>query len=136
MIDIFFSWIWINAMLIPLRCKLEALADFLLSDLQCQSQLRTLYAEGINGCHIEFSAYNLLCVMLHSNNNKDLLSAMSRLVSCTGQSCLHSFYFFVILFCEIPHPAIAAFEVVVCWHQVCHLQRQIMLLICGWLDQA
>uniref|UniRef100_A0A5B7APU7 PCI domain-containing protein n=1 Tax=Davidia involucrata TaxID=16924 RepID=A0A5B7APU7_DAVIN len=46
---------------------------------QCQSQLKTLYAEGIKGCHMEFSAYNLLCVILHSNNNRDLLSAMSRL---------------------------------------------------------
>ncbi|KAI3508636.1 hypothetical protein L1887_23645 [Cichorium endivia] len=46
---------------------------------QCQSQLRTLYAEGINGCHMEFSAYNLLSVVLHSNNSRDLLSAMSRL---------------------------------------------------------
>lgn len=46
---------------------------------QCQSQLQTLYAEGIKGCHMEFSAYNLLIVILHSNNNRDLLSAMSRL---------------------------------------------------------
>ncbi|KAD6796609.1 hypothetical protein R6Q59_019647 [Mikania micrantha] len=46
---------------------------------QCQSQLQTLYAEGIKGQHMEFSAYNLLCVILHSNNNRDLLSAMSRL---------------------------------------------------------
>ncbi|KAK4406156.1 SAC3 family protein A [Sesamum angolense] len=46
---------------------------------QCQSQLKTLYGEGITGCHMEFAAYNLLCVMLHSNNNRDLLSAMSRL---------------------------------------------------------
>nr|XP_043614964.1 SAC3 family protein A isoform X2 [Erigeron canadensis] len=46
---------------------------------QCQSQLQTLYAEGIKGCDTEFSAYNLLCVILHSNNNRDLLSAMSRL---------------------------------------------------------
>ncbi|XP_076947922.1 SAC3 family protein A-like [Bidens hawaiensis] len=46
---------------------------------QCQSQLQTLYAEGIEGQHMEFSAYNLLCVILHSNNNRDLLSAMSRL---------------------------------------------------------
>ncbi|KAI3470683.1 hypothetical protein Pfo_027346 [Paulownia fortunei] len=46
---------------------------------QCQSQLKTLYAEGITGCHMEFAAYNLLCVILHSNNNRDLLSAMSRL---------------------------------------------------------
>lgn len=28
---------------------------------------------------MEFSAYNLLCVILHSNNHRDLLSAMSRL---------------------------------------------------------
>ncbi|KVI09767.1 SAC3/GANP/Nin1/mts3/eIF-3 p25 [Cynara cardunculus var. scolymus] len=46
---------------------------------QCQSQLQTLYAEGIRGCHMEFSAYNLLCTILHSNNNRDLLSMMSRL---------------------------------------------------------
>ncbi|CAA0842087.1 SAC3/GANP/Nin1/mts3/eIF-3 p25 family [Striga hermonthica] len=46
---------------------------------QCQSQLKTLYAEGIMGCHMEFAAYNLLCVIMHSNNNRDLLSAMSRL---------------------------------------------------------
>ncbi|CAA3027075.1 Hypothetical predicted protein [Olea europaea subsp. europaea] len=46
---------------------------------QCQSQLRTLYLEGIKGCHMEFAAYNLLCVLLHSSNNRDLLSAMSRL---------------------------------------------------------
>ncbi|XP_041000387.1 SAC3 family protein A-like isoform X2 [Juglans microcarpa x Juglans regia] len=46
---------------------------------QCQSQLKTLYAEGIKGCHMEFSAYNLLGVILHSNNYRDLLSSMSRL---------------------------------------------------------
>ncbi|KAJ7976234.1 SAC3 family protein A [Quillaja saponaria] len=46
---------------------------------QCQSQLKTLYAEGVEGCHMEFAAYNLLCVILHSNNNRDLLSSMSRL---------------------------------------------------------
>ncbi|KAJ6822126.1 SAC3 family protein A isoform X1 [Iris pallida] len=46
---------------------------------QCQSKLKSLYAEGIKGCHLEFSAYNLLCVILHSNNNRDLLSAMRRL---------------------------------------------------------
>ncbi|KAL2526125.1 SAC3/GANP/Nin1/mts3/eIF-3 p25 family [Abeliophyllum distichum] len=46
---------------------------------QCQSQLSTLYLEGIKGCHMEFAAYNLLCVLLHSSNNRDLLSAMSRL---------------------------------------------------------
>ncbi|KAF9674811.1 hypothetical protein SADUNF_Sadunf10G0165800 [Salix dunnii] len=48
---------------------------------QCQSQLKTLYAEGIEGCHMEFAAYNLLCVILHSNNNRDLVSSMSRLVT-------------------------------------------------------
>ncbi|KAL4189791.1 hypothetical protein AMTRI_Chr08g208920 [Amborella trichopoda] len=46
---------------------------------QCQSQLKSLYAEGIKGCHMEFSAYNLLCVILHSSNNRDLLSSMARL---------------------------------------------------------
>ncbi|KAK1381655.1 SAC3 family protein A [Heracleum sosnowskyi] len=46
---------------------------------QCQSQLQVLYAEGNKGCIMEFSAYNLLCVILHSNNNRDLLSAMSKL---------------------------------------------------------
>ncbi|KAM0043773.1 putative proteasome component (PCI) domain-containing protein [Helianthus debilis subsp. tardiflorus] len=46
---------------------------------QCQSQLQTLYGEGMKGCHMEFYAHNLLCVILHSNNNRDLLSAMSRL---------------------------------------------------------
>ncbi|KAJ4979768.1 hypothetical protein NE237_010548 [Protea cynaroides] len=46
---------------------------------QCQSQLQSLYAEGIKGCHMEFSAYNLLCVILHSNNNRDLLASMARL---------------------------------------------------------
>ncbi|KAJ6900508.1 hypothetical protein NC652_026574 [Populus alba x Populus x berolinensis] len=50
---------------------------------QCQSQLKTLYAEGIEGCHMEFAAYNLLCVILHSNNNRDLVSSMSRLVTFT-----------------------------------------------------
>nr|GMC96046.1 SAC3 family protein A-like isoform X1 [Ipomoea batatas] len=46
---------------------------------QCQSQLKTLYAEGINGCHMELAAYNLLCALLHSHNKRDLLSTMSRL---------------------------------------------------------
>ncbi|KAM0825814.1 hypothetical protein ACQ4PT_069296 [Festuca glaucescens] len=46
---------------------------------QCQSQLTRLYGEGISGCHLEFSAYNLLCVMLHSNNKRDLLSSMASL---------------------------------------------------------
>ncbi|CAM0882923.1 unnamed protein product [Alopecurus aequalis] len=46
---------------------------------QCQSQLTRLYSDGISGCHLEFSAYNLLCVMLHSNNKRDLLSSMASL---------------------------------------------------------
>ncbi|CAN6565691.1 unnamed protein product [Malus baccata var. baccata] len=46
---------------------------------QCASQLKSLYAEGIEGCHMEFSAYNLLCVILHSNNNRDLVSSMASL---------------------------------------------------------
>jgi hypothetical protein len=37
-----------------------------------------VYAEGIRGCYFEFAAYNLLCVMLHSNNKRDLLSSMVR----------------------------------------------------------
>uniref|UniRef100_A0A0D9WHE4 PCI domain-containing protein n=1 Tax=Leersia perrieri TaxID=77586 RepID=A0A0D9WHE4_9ORYZ len=45
---------------------------------QCQSQLKRLYAEGIKGCYFEFSAYNLLCVMLHSNK-RDLLSSLASL---------------------------------------------------------
>ncbi|KAK7270111.1 hypothetical protein RIF29_23019 [Crotalaria pallida] len=48
---------------------------------QCQSQLQTLYSEGIEGSYMEFAAYNLLCVILHSNNNRDLVSSMSRLSS-------------------------------------------------------
>ncbi|XP_027938422.1 SAC3 family protein A isoform X2 [Vigna unguiculata] len=46
---------------------------------QCQSQLKTLYAEGIEGSDMEFAAYNLLCVIMHSNNNRDLVSSMARL---------------------------------------------------------
>ncbi|KAJ8627229.1 hypothetical protein MRB53_020536 [Persea americana] len=46
---------------------------------QCQSQLKSLYAEGNEGCYMEFSAYNLLCVILHSNNNRDLVASMARL---------------------------------------------------------
>ncbi|KAL5716871.1 hypothetical protein ACHQM5_009982 [Ranunculus cassubicifolius] len=48
---------------------------------QCQSQLKILYAEGIKGCDMEFSAYNLLCVILHSNKSRDLVSSMARLSS-------------------------------------------------------
>lgn len=58
------------------------LADYLiLCGLQCQSQLKALYAEGIEGCDMEFAAYNLLCAILHSSNNRDLLSSMSRSVA-------------------------------------------------------
>jgi len=32
---------------------------------------------------MEFAAYNLLCVILHSNNNRDLVSSMSRLATFT-----------------------------------------------------
>ncbi|XP_021722302.1 SAC3 family protein A-like isoform X1 [Chenopodium quinoa] len=46
---------------------------------QSQSQLKSLYTEGIAGCHMEFSAYNLLSISLLSNNRRDLLSLMSRL---------------------------------------------------------
>ncbi|CAJ1977744.1 unnamed protein product [Sphenostylis stenocarpa] len=51
---------------------------------QCQSQLKTLYAEGIEGSDMEFAAYNLLCVIMHSNNNRDLVSSMARL-SCEAK---------------------------------------------------
>ncbi|WOK95527.1 SAC3 family protein A isoform X1 [Canna indica] len=46
---------------------------------QCQSQLKRLYAEGIEGCRMEFSAYNLLSIILHSNNKRELLSSMRSL---------------------------------------------------------
>ncbi|PUZ54084.1 hypothetical protein GQ55_5G101600 [Panicum hallii var. hallii] len=46
---------------------------------QCQSQLKRLYAGGLRGCNLEFSAYNLLCVMLHSNSKRDLFSSMASL---------------------------------------------------------
>ncbi|CAN8317255.1 unnamed protein product [Cochlearia groenlandica] len=46
---------------------------------QCLSQLKILYGEGIQGCSLEFSAYSLLYITLHSNNNRELLSSMSRL---------------------------------------------------------
>ncbi|XP_062094028.1 SAC3 family protein A-like [Humulus lupulus] len=45
---------------------------------QCQSQLQSLYAEGIEGCHMDFAAYNLLCVILDFSNNRDHVSSMSR----------------------------------------------------------
>lgn len=47
-------------------------------NMQCQSQLQRLYAEGIQGCYMEFAAYNLLSIILHSNNKSDLLSSMTR----------------------------------------------------------
>ncbi|CAH8376445.1 unnamed protein product [Eruca vesicaria subsp. sativa] len=46
---------------------------------QCLSQLKIVYAEGIEGCTLEFAAYSLLYITLHSNNNRELLSSMSRL---------------------------------------------------------
>ncbi|KAF0923865.1 hypothetical protein E2562_007720 [Oryza meyeriana var. granulata] len=52
---------------------------------QCQSQLKRLYAEGIKGCYFEFSAYNLLCVMLHYNSKRDLLSSLASLSKQTKQ---------------------------------------------------
>ncbi|KAK8950633.1 hypothetical protein KSP40_PGU013938 [Platanthera guangdongensis] len=52
---------------------------------QCQSQLKRLYAEGIKGCQMEFSAYSLLCVILHSNNKRDLLSSINSLSNAAKQ---------------------------------------------------
>lgn len=67
---------------------------------QCQSQLKTLYAEGIEGCHMEFSAYHLLCVILHSNNYRDLLSSMSRSVM-TGERPLYFYLCLPIIFLSL-----------------------------------
>jgi hypothetical protein len=67
--------------------------------LQCQSQLKRLYAEGIKGCDNEFSAYHLLHVSLHSNNKRDLLSSMARSVSQ---------WFFWIVICLICGACISA----------------------------
>lgn len=64
--------------------------------LQCASQLKSLYAEGIEGCHMEFAAYNLLCVIMHSNNNRDLVSSMSRLVMVTNDE-----FAFLNEFCKL-----------------------------------
>ncbi|KAK6933350.1 hypothetical protein RJ641_036244, partial [Dillenia turbinata] len=55
-------------------------------------QLKTLYADGIEGCVMEFSAYNLLCVIMHSSNNRDLLSSMSS-SSCDFTRCTHFIYY-------------------------------------------
>eukprot|EP01018_Ginkgo_biloba_P020215 Gb_20470 [translate_table: standard] len=60
------------------RLALEA-GDLPEYNQQCQSQLKGLYSEGIKGCHYEFAAYNLLCVIWNPNNNRDLLSSMARL---------------------------------------------------------
>lgn len=46
--------------------------------LQCQTQLKGLYAEGINGCRNEFAAYSLLYIVFQRGNSRDLLSAMAR----------------------------------------------------------
>ncbi|XP_010554566.1 PREDICTED: SAC3 family protein A-like isoform X2 [Tarenaya hassleriana] len=46
---------------------------------QCLAQLKILYAEGIEGCRLEFAAYDLLYITLHSKHNRELLSSMSRL---------------------------------------------------------
>ena len=72
--------------IMPLRIQFTGWLPSML--FQCQSQLKTLYAEGIEGCHMEFSAYNLLCVILHSNNYRDLLSSMSRLVNLQNDNLL------------------------------------------------
>lgn len=61
-----------------LYCNISYIIIF---TLQCQSQLKSLYAEGNKGCYMEFSAYNLLCAILHSNNNRDLVASMARCVA-------------------------------------------------------
>nr|POE45790.1 sac3 family protein a [Quercus suber] len=70
---------WLTVKVYETHARLALEVGDLFEYNQCQSQLKTLYAEGIEGCHMEFSAYNLLCVILHSNNYRDLLSSMSRL---------------------------------------------------------
>ncbi|KAI7997460.1 SAC3 family protein A [Camellia lanceoleosa] len=59
-------------------------------DLQCQSQLKTLYAEGSKGCHMEFSAYNLLRVILHANNSRDLVSAILSVETKKDEAVKHA----------------------------------------------
>lgn len=90
MVIVFTLAIVVNVILrdviIPLRIWFTGWLPCML--FQCQSQLKTLYAEGIEGCHMEFSAYNLLCVILHSNNYRDLLSSMSRLVNLQNDNLL------------------------------------------------
>ncbi|KAG0574322.1 hypothetical protein KC19_VG254300 [Ceratodon purpureus] len=46
---------------------------------QCQTQLKSLYGEGIKGCSNEFAAYSFLYILFNCGNSRDLLSAMSRL---------------------------------------------------------
>jgi hypothetical protein len=46
---------------------------------QCQTQLKALYGEGIEGCRNEFVAYSLLYILFNHGNSRDLLSAMARL---------------------------------------------------------
>ncbi|KAG0596800.1 hypothetical protein M758_UG285400 [Ceratodon purpureus] len=46
---------------------------------QCQTQLKSLYGEGIKGCSNEFAAYSLLYSLFNRGNSRDLLSAMARL---------------------------------------------------------
>ena len=46
---------------------------------QCQTQLKSLYGEGIKGCSNEFAAYSLLYILFNRGNSRDLLSAMARL---------------------------------------------------------
>ncbi|XP_050246236.1 SAC3 family protein A-like [Quercus robur] len=69
---------WLTVKVYETHARLALEVGDLFEYNQCQSQLKTLYAEGIEGCHMEFFAYNLLCVILHSNNYRDLLSSMSR----------------------------------------------------------
>lgn len=46
---------------------------------QCQTQLKSLYVEGIKGSSNEFAAYSLLYTLFNRGNSRDLLSAMARL---------------------------------------------------------
>nr|TKS16880.1 hypothetical protein D5086_0000017110 [Populus alba] len=78
-----FSFVFVYIQVYETHARLALEAGDLPEYNQCQSQLKTLYAEGIEGCHMEFAAYNLLCVILHSNNNRDLVSSMSRLTEGT-----------------------------------------------------
>nr|PNR60376.1 hypothetical protein PHYPA_003169 [Physcomitrium patens] len=46
---------------------------------QCQTQLKSLYGDGIKGCSNEFAAYSLLYILFNRGNSRDLLSAMAKL---------------------------------------------------------